>query len=204
LLPKPLGDSAIERLIKKKDAPSPPAKVVDNPKLIIGPLNKMRIEHGDLDRFTDSPDGKLGVAVWVSNERTNGQHATDIGLALTFRKGDEVVSHVNRTFWLGLTEFERDFIAGSREQALVCICYGNVLALFQNQRRHPLPACRSWSQWRRMRESFRECRPIMVPFERPLEVEIAAIDSAGDTRGIGLFLLTPVDDEAMLRCERLP
>ncbi len=185
------------------DEATDPKVSAQNPRLTIGPIGKRRIEHGFLDRFEESPNGKIGVSVWIANDRTTGKQAHSVGVSLTFRSAGELAHHVNRAFWFGVTEFERDLTTGTREQALVCMCYGKVLGLYQNDRKDPLPFFRTFSHKKRMLESFRDSQPINIAFEQPLDVEIAAIDSNGYTIGIGTFRLTPVEGQGMLTLKEL-
>jgi hypothetical protein len=159
--------------------------------ITIGPVEKRCIEHGRLDRFKEGPAEKIGALAWITNERTNAQRVSDLGISLVFRRDGAIVHQVNRSFWFGITEYERDLNVGTREAVLVCMCYGNTLGLYSNSRKYPLQQPRTGSALVRQLESFNQASPEYIIFDSPVEVEIAAISSGGETLGVSTYLLTP-------------
>jgi len=171
--------------------------------ITVGPVEMRRIEHGRLDTFREGPDGKIGARIWITNERVNAKPVSGLGISLVFRRDGEIVHQVNRTFWFGLTQYERTLDVGTRECALVCMCYGNILGVYNNSRRYPLASAPSWSVRRRQLESITQTQPEYIAFDDPLEVEIAAIADNGDTLGVVTYLFTPLVGEILFKAEKL-
>lgn len=177
----------------RESYPLPPAKS-RSPSISIGPIERQRLEVGDLNKWSLSREGKVGAVVWISNGLDDPDpisRSASLSVSLTFRSRGVLVANVNRTFWLDHIESETTLEFKTRRPVIIGICCGNAWYTYTNQLTR-LNLARAFSVRRRQLESIKVVTPELVPFDEPLDVEVTVISSASEkAAAVANYRLSP-------------
>ena len=164
------------------------------PIVSIGPIERKHLCLGRLNVFTfdSSKRSEPSAAVlWIMNER-GGRRASGLGVSLTFRNGTSTVAHVNRAFWIGKSGNVKSLDVGTREAVVLGIHSKGLWCVYENSRKEDRPPARTASRLRRQIESALPVNPQRLPFDYPIEVEVAVISSSTDeTLALRRYVISP-------------